>query len=102
MRRDQYAKLEIHDHHVIPVPDDSIFVTDKGNGIRRMILFKCPCGCGETMWLPERISGDTGSGWPTWEFHISDGKITLVPSVVMLMGCRSHYFIRENKVIWCN
>lgn len=56
----------------------------------------CPCGCGEeviTMFHPKR-------GW-TISY---DGKgVTLSPSIGNWNSpCTSHYWIRDNQIIWCS
>ena len=101
MRINEFEKAEITSDYVFPVPDGVIRVKDCGKDIRRAVCFKCPCGCGETLWLMERKEGDPPGGEPTWTIDAKDGKVTLSPSVVLLMGCHSHFFIRNNKVIWC-
>jgi len=57
----------------------------------------CPCGCGETLFLnllQEEL--------PNWKWRINaDGTVTLSPSVWRLVGCRSHFFLREGIIQWC-
>jgi Family of unknown function (DUF6527) len=54
---------------------------------------KCCCGCGEKVVTPLR---------PTdWSLTIIDGSVTLHPSIGnWSYPCRSHYFIRRNRVVW--
>ena len=63
------------------------------------IFFKCPCGCGEI----ERIKQDSRTQIPNvkWKFTISDGTVTIHPSMYM-RECKtnSHYWLRDSKVIW--
>ena len=58
----------------------------------------CPCGCGETIELlvvPEAQS--------SWSFSIDyRGRPSLSPSVWRRTGCRSHFWLREGRVIWCD
>lgn len=60
--------------------------------------FRCPCGCGtrlEMMVLPNVR--------PRWDVTIDDrNRPTLHPSVWLREGCRSHFWIRSGKVIWCD
>lgn len=53
----------------------------------------CACGCGEKVSTPLR---------PTeWTLKESDAGPTLDPSVGnWQLPCRSHYWIREGKVVW--
>ena len=101
MRINEFEKVEITSDYVFPVPEGVIRIKDKKENGRRAVCFKCPCGCGETLWLMERKPGDPQGGEPTWEINLVDGKVTLAPSVVLLVGCHSHFFIRNNKVVWC-
>ena len=56
-------------------------------------VHKCACGCNEKVALP--LAPDQ------WRF-IYDGKnVSLTPSVGnWSYKCKSHYFIKKNKVIW--
>lgn len=57
----------------------------------------CPCGCGqrlELMVLPDVK--------PRWDLYTNaKGYVTLRPSVWLATGCRSHFWLRNGKVIWC-
>lgn len=57
-------------------------------------LFKCPCGCREVIEL--KLFGDISPKW-----NIESGP-TLIPSVRIIVGCFSHFFITEGEVIWCD
>lgn len=53
----------------------------------------CPCGCGNKILI--RI-GKAG-----WKYTENKGKVTLSPSLGnWKLPCRSHYWIRKNKVKW--
>jgi|SRR5579862_2668756 len=57
----------------------------------------CPCGCGELLHLsllPEDC--------PTWSLSVDGRDLpTLYPSVWRKDGCRSHFFLRGGRVVWC-
>lgn len=61
------------------------------------VAFLCPCGCREKLELaliPE-VS-------PSWRLKINDeGLPTLHPSVWRKTGCRSHFWVREGLITWC-
>jgi len=60
------------------------------------IGMQCPCGCGQRVELP--LIPEVK---PHWNLQIeSDGRPTLVPSVWLREGCRSHFFVRRGKVEW--
>jgi hypothetical protein len=56
----------------------------------------CPCGCEEVIQLsllPE--------GHPRWSLtQHADGTVSLHPSVLRLIGCRSHFFLRKGMIVW--
>ena len=58
------------------------------------VIHKCACGCGEIISTPL----DKRHGW----IMQYDGEaVTLSPSIGNgSYKCRSHYFIRENNIVW--
>ncbi len=56
-------------------------------------VHKCCCGCGEKVVTPLK---------PTeWSLSVTQGAVTLYPSIGnWSFGCRSHYWIRNNRVVW--
>lgn len=58
----------------------------------------CPCGCGrrlELMLVKEAR--------PRWVLKLDKkGRPTLTPSVWLRGGCRSHFFIRAGRIVWCD
>lgn len=57
-----------------------------------VIIHKCACGCGEKVVLP--LAPDH------WQLYY-DGEVTLSPSIGNYQyTCKSHYFIRNSKVVW--
>lgn len=56
-----------------------------------LAIHKCPCGCGTQAVTPFGANG--------WELSRFEGLITLSPSLLN-NGCGSHYWIRENQVVW--
>lgn len=58
--------------------------------------FRCPCKCGETVWLSLIPRDD-----PSWRARVlANGRISLSPSIWRKKGCRSHFFIRDGRVLW--
>jgi len=58
---------------------------------------RCPCGCGQRleMMLLKNVK-------PRWDVTLDPrGRVTLHPSVWLRAGCRSHFWIRAGKVVWC-
>lgn len=64
----------------------------------RTVNLRCPCGCGELTVL---------SLHPTrWHIHFDGKSISLEGptggSVWAHSGCKSHYFIKNNTIIWAD
>lgn len=56
-------------------------------------LHLCCCGCGEKVVTPLSSA--------EWRVQLVDGKATLHPSIGnWSMACKSHYWIRGNRVQW--
>ncbi len=63
-----------------------------------MAAMVCPCGCGDLIQLALDPSGR-----PRWEYSLdSKSRVTLTPSVHRKVRCRSHFFLRNGKVLWCD
>lgn len=64
----------------------------------KWVIFSCPCGCGDRIdvcLMP--------SAMPRWELSLRKGRASLSPSVwVPRERCGSHFWIRQNRVIWCD
>ena len=59
---------------------------------------RCPCGCGKRleMMVLEAVR-------PRWDVVMDERcRPTLHPSVWVREGCRSHFWIRRGKIIWCD
>jgi hypothetical protein len=79
-------RLPIHD--VVLVRED---------GEDWCVGLRCPCGCGQRleMMLLKGVK-------PRWDITIDKHRrVTLHPSVWLRTGCRSHFWLRNGKVIWC-
>ena len=73
---------------VVAIEDDEIWC----------VGLKCPCGCGYTIELPIIKEAK-----PRWDINInSQNQISLFPSVFLKKGCKSHFWIKNGKITWCN
>lgn len=60
--------------------------------------FECPCGCDAKVWLNLLPA----PGRPRWEVERNKrGRFSITPSIWRLDGCRSHFFLRESRIVWC-
>jgi hypothetical protein len=61
------------------------------------MVMKCPDGCGETL----TINLDARSG-KAWRAQIRRNKLTVYPSVWRQEGCKAHFIIWRDTLIWCD
>lgn len=60
--------------------------------------FICPCGC-EALITLNLLSSP---GRPLWTVTSGKQKLaSLAPSVWRKVGCKSHFIMRDGKIIWC-
>jgi hypothetical protein len=58
---------------------------------------RCPCGCGQR--LEMLLLKDVK---PRWDISVDRaGYVSLQPSVWVREGCKSHFWVRAGKVVWC-
>lgn len=68
------------------------------NGEQVCVGMRCPCGCGYRI----QLAVFDGAS-PRW--HVTSdrrGLVTLHPSIHIKRGCRSHFWLRAGKVVWCD
>ncbi len=59
---------------------------------------RCPCGCGETIELMLIREAK-----PRWDLIVdAKDRPTLRPSVWRRTGCRSHFWLRAGRIVWCD
>jgi hypothetical protein len=59
---------------------------------------RCPCGCGQRleMMLLKGVK-------PRWDISVNPkGHVSLHPSVWLREGCRSHFWVKAGKIVWCD
>lgn len=58
-----------------------------------IVVHRCACGCRELVPLPISPTG--------WSITYNGKSVSLSPSIGNgSLKCRSHYYIRENQVVW--
>lgn len=65
-------------------------------GVPRSVLIFCPDGCGETI----SVNLDNRSG-PAWRRYQRKEQMTLYPSIWKQDGCRAHFIVWNDKILWC-
>jgi len=66
-------------------------------GRTRSIVIRCPDGCGETL----VINLDERAG-KAWQLIERTGTVTLFPSVWKENGCKSHFVLWRDRLLWCD
>lgn len=59
--------------------------------------FICPCGCGETLQMS--LIPNQHPKWTVTKHE--NGTASLHPSVWRQVGCKSHFWLRSGKIVWC-
>jgi len=75
-------------------PGDGTLVV---RGVPRALVIRCPDGCGETI----TVNLDPRSG-KAWRLYETRGKFTLYPSVWRETGCRAHFILWRDEILWCD
>lgn len=71
------------------IENGKLYISDE----HEIAIHKCCCGCGEEVVTP-LSSVD-------WQYTITSNGVSLFPSVGnWKYHCQSHYFIRDNGVLW--
>ena len=72
-----------------------LYLVRHGDFDKRAVL-DCPCGC------KRRIDLNlVRTQYPLWSAQLHRGAISLVPSIWLTTdACRSHFFIKRNKIEW--
>jgi len=72
-----------------PIEDGKLYISQK----YRTAVHRCCCGCGNEVVTP--------LGPTMWNLGGSEKFVTLEPSIGnWSLSCRSHYFIRRNRIVW--
>lgn len=68
------------------------------DGYREQAAMLCPCGCRQVLHM--NLLEDER---PCWETVIhEDGTVSLHPSIWRKVGCKSHFWLRQGQVRWCD
>lgn len=60
------------------------------------LVMLCPCGCKTVLHI-----NLLNEYKPNWSYEIDNKhSITLHPSIHRKVDCKSHFFIREGKIVW--
>jgi hypothetical protein len=61
------------------------------------IVMICPCGCRKVLYM-----NAIKDHHPYWRYEIhGKRRLSLHPSIHRQVGCKSHFFVRGSKIVWC-
>jgi hypothetical protein len=96
LRRSRYSGVKTVER-MSEVPDKTgsfIFIVERG-GHAQWAVFDCPCRRGHRLTVSLRKSDH-----PHWSIRWRGEKLSLSPSLWLTNDCKSHFWIRDNKVTW--
>lgn len=79
---------------LISTPGDCAIVS---RGVPRTLVMMCPDGCGET--IAVNLDRRIGKAWRKYE---QSNKLTIYPSVWRDTGCRAHFIVWNDRILWCD
>lgn len=91
-------RVQIIEGDTLPsdLPSRDLVLT-RDDGDDWSVGMRCPCGCGDTIELMILREAH-----PRWDISVNEGGYpTLHPSVWRKTGCRSHFWIRGGRLLWC-
>src|SRR4051812_31564138 len=89
-----YVPIAVEDVPDVVEPSSLYLVGQTGNPWSAALL--CPCGCQSLIQL-SLLPDDV----PRWRVtYNSNETVTLHPSIWRIKGCRSHFFLRFNQIVW--
>ena len=92
----KYKTEYVSEHLPSNLKKKVIYVVSE-DGYNEHVSMLCPCGCKKTLHM-NLIPDET----PCWKLHTSNRKhLTLHPSVWRKKDCKSHFWFRNGRVIWC-
>ncbi len=101
-KKKKYKNVIITEKYGYKVSNNDTIILVKKSGVLTWAKFKCPCKCGT-----EVILSLSPNIKPYWSIEVDkingNSIITLSPSVHLSeYKCKSHFFLRKNKVSWVN
>jgi hypothetical protein len=82
-------------NEVPDIPKKNILYFIGEEGCYWQFVMLCPCGCSSLLHL--NLMDEYN---PYWNYEIHDDLITITPSIDRIVGCKSHFFVREGNIVW--
>ena len=107
MKRQAFDRVEFVEDHPFPskMRDDTIYIEGDGKTLGKVFyaFLLCPCGCtnksGDRTLIALPLYNEKKICSPSWQISSLD-PVTLSPSIHQIRGCKSHFFIQQNRVKW--
>jgi hypothetical protein len=102
MHMDRVAKLtwrgDVERYgEALPLTEDAGDYVIVKRGAVRSLVMRCPDRCGDLI----TVNLDPRSG-KAWRIDRKNEKLTLYPSVWRNEGCRAHFIVWRDLVLWCD
>ncbi len=68
------------------------------SGYLWFVAMLCPCSCGQTLYM--NLQEKSRPRWTLIDH--GNGLVSLSPSVWRQVGCKSHFYLRQGTVVWCD
>jgi hypothetical protein len=82
------------------IPDrfvNNIIYVIQNEGYSWQAVMICPCGCQNILYM-NLIKEHK----PSWEIEVDKNRsVSLHPSINRIVGCKSHFFLKNSKIKWC-
>jgi hypothetical protein len=90
-------QVEIYEDLPDNFEQNTLYLIGENNNFWQAAML-CPCNCGDLIQLTLGTKGK-----PRWQVNLNNKKQpTVKPSVHRKVNCKSHFFLKDGKVIWCD
>lgn len=91
-----YRTMVVQEYLPKTIEPRTLYIVEE-DGNEEQAAMVCPCGCRKTLHM--NLLPDDRPCWKVTKH--GDGTATLHPSVWRKIECRSHFWFRRGRVVWC-
>lgn len=95
LRREKLFKYRFVDDVPDHLRSGTVYLIGNDGYFWQMLMI-CPCGCKKALYMNLIEDYD-----PYWKYEIRGKTISISPSINRMVGCRSHFFLKNGKIEWC-
>lgn len=92
----RYKTVVVNDALPSELTKNTLYVVNDDGYLEQAAMI-CPCGCRSVLHM--NLLPDERPCWSVTQNP--DGTANLHPSVWRQVGCRSHFWFRNGRVLWC-